>query len=360
MYKQVRPLIFKASSDPETMHKVVMGLLHMVGAVPPLSWVEQRMFEFADDRLSQNLLGLRFRNPVGLAGGFDKHAQALRGLANLGFGFLEIGTVTKLGQPGNPRPRIVRLEQDEALINRMGFNNKGADALARRLAATVIRSRMTVPLGINLGKSKLTPLAEAAEDYLYSFSRLYNYGDYFVVNVSSPNTPGLRQLQDKSFLVDILSGLNNFRRKQNIIKPVLVKTVVDLSLDAVDELLGVCQNQNIDGVIISNTLLSRDGLSKPTTEIGGLSGRPIKKKSTDYIRHIHKQAPALPIIGVGGIFSAEDAYEKIKAGASLVQIYTGLIYEGPGIVKKINQGLVGLLVRDGFKNTKQAVGVENR
>lgn len=355
MYKLIRPLIFKASSDPETMHRAMMKLLHMVGTVPPLSWMERAVFDFADDTLNQKVFGLDFKNPVGLAGGFDKHAEALPGFANLSFGFLEIGTVTRHAQPGNPRPRIFRLEQDEAVINRMGFNNGGADFMARRLLAT---KKLEILLGINLGKSKITDLANAHEDYFYSFSKLYDYGDYFVVNVSSPNTPGLRELHDKSFLVDILSGLNNFRLSQKVRKPILVKTVVDLSLEAVDEVLEVCKSQNVDGLIISNTLLSRDGLKTKITEAGGLSGKPIRQKSTDYIKYIHQHFPTMPIVGVGGIFSAQDAYEKIKAGATLVQIYTGLIYEGPGIVKKINQGLVELLEQDGFNNVSEAVGAE--
>lgn len=359
MYKLIRPLVFRASSDPESMHKVVMKLLGIVGSIPPLSWVERQMFTFADGRLRQNVFGLNFKNPVGLAGGFDKHAEALQGFANLGFGFLEIGTVTKLAQPGNPRPRIVRLEADEALINRMGFNNDGADVLAKRLSGIALCQSMA-PIGINLGKSKITDLSQAAEDYLYSFSKLYGYGDYFVVNVSSPNTPGLRQLQDKSFLVEILSALNNHRSRQELKKPILVKTVVDLPLEAIDEVLDVCKSQNIDGLIISNTLLSPNGLKTKTNEVGGLSGKPIRQKSTDYIKHIHQRMPELPLVGVGGIFSAADAYEKIKAGASLVQIYTGLIYEGPGLVKKINQGLVKFLERDGFKNIGEAVGVETK
>lgn len=357
MYKLIRPLIFKASSDPETMHRVTIRLLRMVGGLAPLSYIERSIFDFQDERLEQNIFGLNFKNPVGLAGGFDKHAEALLGFANLGFGFLEIGTVTRHAQPGNPRPRIFRLEGNEALINRMGFNNDGADALSKKLLRA---KKINIPLGINLGKSKITELAQAAEDYLYSFEKLYDYGDYFVVNVSSPNTPGLRQLQDKSFLMEILSGLNNFKNKQITKKPILVKTVVDLSLEAIDEVLDVCQNQTVDGIIISNTLLSRDGLKVQTNETGGLSGKPIRQKSTDYIKHIHRRSPGLTIVGVGGIFSAGDAYEKIKAGSSLVQIYTGLIYEGPGLVKKINQGLVKLLERDGFKNIGEAVGVENK
>jgi dihydroorotate dehydrogenase len=357
MYKLIRPIIFKASSDPESMHRVVMKLLHMGQAVPGFLWTERQIFGFADDRLQQNLLGLRFNNPVGLAGGFDKHAEAVEPLAGLGFGFLEIGTVTKLAQPGNPRPRIIRYELQEGLINRMGFNNEGADFLAQRLMQA---KKLNIPLGINLGKSKVTELKDAAEDYLFSFSKLYNYGDYFVVNVSSPNTPGLRQLQDKSFLVDIVKGLMGYRKNQKLTKPIFIKIAPDLSFNAVDEVLEVIKENLVDGIIATNTSLGREYFAKDPDEVGGVSGRPLTLKSTRYIQHIHKQSPTLPIIGVGGIFSAEDAYEKIKAGASLTQVYTGLIYEGPGLVKKINMGLVKLLERDGFKNIKEAVGIENK
>ncbi len=359
MYKLIRPLIFKASSDPETMHGVMMKLLHMVGNFPIFSWIERLIFDFQDERLKQNIFGLEFKNPVGLAGGFDKQAEALQGFANLGFGFLEVGTVTQLAQPGNPRQRIFRLVDDEALINRMGFNNHGADAMSKQLSQTSLYLTKA-PIGVNLGKSKITELNKAAEDYLYSFTRLYEYGDYFVVNVSSPNTPGLRELQDKNFLIDILSGLTKYRSEQKIAKPILVKIAPDLSFEAIEELVPVCKQYEINGVIATNTTVGRVGLKTETKEIGGLSGKPVKEMSTAIIKHIHQKHPSMPIIGVGGIFSAEDAYEKIKAGASLVQIYTGLIYEGPGLVKKINKGLVELLKRDGFKNISEAVGVETK
>ena len=357
MYKLIRPLIFKASSDPETMHRAMMRLLHMVGNTAPLSYVERAIFNFSDERLCQNIFGLKFKNPVGLAGGFDKHAEAVEGFVNMGFGFLEIGTVTKLAQPGNPRPRIIRYPLQEALINRMGFNNEGADFLANKLSQA---KKVNIPFGINLGKSKVTELKDAAEDYLYSFSKLYNYGDYFVVNVSSPNTPGLRQLQDKSFLVEIIKGLRDFREKQNLSKPIFIKISPELSFNAVDEVLEVIKENSVDGIIAINSSLGREYFAKDPDELGGVSGRPLTLKSTRYIQHIHKQFPSLPIIGVGGIFSALDAYEKIKAGASLVQIYTGLIFEGPGLVRNINRGLVKLLERDGFKNISEAVGVENK
>jgi len=357
MYKLIRPLLFKASSDPETMHRIVMGLLSIMGNTAPLLWAEKQVFGFENQKLEQNVFGLMFKNPVGLGAGFDKHAEAVKGLIGLGFGHLELGTVTKLAQPGNPRQRIFRLPKDEALINRMGFNNEGADALSRHLSSMVL-GQGRLPLGISLGKSKATELHNATEDYLYSFSRLYNVGDYFVVNISSPNTPGLRLLQDKKFLVDILSAINSYRSRQAVRKPVLVKIVVDFTLEAIDEILEVCNTESIDGIIVSNTTLSREGLKTSTNEAGGLSGAPLRKKSTQLIHHIYERVQNLPIIGVGGIFTSEHAYEKIKAGASLVQVYTGLIYEGPGLVKKINKGLVTLLERDGFKSISDAVGAD--
>ncbi len=352
MYKLIRPLLFKFSKDPETVHNLALSFLKLAGH-PPFSQLAQAVCDVTEQTLIQNIFGLQFKNPIGLAGGFDKEAKAVLGLAALGFGFLEIGTVTRHAQPGNPRPRISRLPQDAALINRMGFNNHGADALAETLSGL---KNIQVPLGINLGKSKITELAEAALDYLYSFAKLYSFGDYFVVNISSPNTPGLRQLQGKSYLTDILRALTEYRAKQVVRKPIMVKVVIDFVFEAIDEILQACKELGVDGVICSNTSIGRDGLSSPTNETGGLSGRPIREISTSMIRYIHKQMPQLPIVGVGGIFNAADAYDKIRAGASLVQIYTGFIYEGPLVVKKINQGLIKLLKRDGFSNISQAVG----
>jgi dihydroorotate dehydrogenase len=356
MYKLFRPLLFNISKDPETVHGIALSFLNIIGK-PPLYKMVQSVCEVKSEALSQTVFGLDFANPVGLAGGFDKEAIAVLGLEALGFGFLEVGTVTRHPQLGNPRPRIVRLTQDEGLINRMGFNNHGADALAEKI---VKLKNIQVPLGINLGKSRITELSDAESDYLYSFAKLYNIGSYFVVNISSPNTPGLRQLQDKNYLTGILKALMDFRNKQIIKKPILVKIVIDFTLDAVDDILQVCKTMAVDGIICSNTSLSREGLAEVTNETGGLSGKPIKLKSTAMVNHIHKHMPELPIVGVGGIFDAEDAYEKIKAGSSLVQVYTGFIYEGPLVAKKINQGLVNLLERDGFKNVSEAVGVENK
>lgn len=359
MYKFIRPLLFGVSKDPETVHNMALYFLKL-GGYFPISSIIGSFCKIDNPSLKQKIFGLDFKNPLGLAAGFDKDGKAMLGLQALGFGFLEIGTVTGHAQPGNPRQRLFRLEKDQALINRMGFNNQGPDVLANTLSSTLIHPCMSVPVGISLGKSKITNLEKAAEDYLYSFKKLYGFGDYFVINVSSPNTPGLRQLQDKHFLVDIISGLNKYRNDQQTHKPLLVKIAPDLSFEAINEVLEVCGHNQVDGIIATNTTISREGLETEINEAGGLSGKPLKEKSTIIIKYIHKQMPGLPIIGVGGIFNGEDAYEKIKAGASLVQIYTGLIYEGPGLVKKINQGLVKLLQRDGFKNIGEAVGVESQ
>jgi len=354
MYKLLRPLLFGLSSDPETVHNLALSFLKLAGKNPIRS-IASSLANFESPMLEQKLFGLDFKNPVGLGAGFDKNGSTVDGLAALGFGFIEVGTITKLPQAGNPRQRMFRLVEDEALINRMGFNNLGVEVLKQNLAG---RPRTSSVLGISLGKNKDTALENAKDDYLFCFRELYDSGDYFVVNVSSPNTPNLRQLQDKSFLVDILSALKNHRASQKIQKPVLVKIAPDLTLEAIDEVLSVCRDESIDGVIATNTTISRDGLKTQIKEAGGLSGRPVKEKSTEIIRHIYKQMPVMPIIGVGGIFTAEDAYEKIKAGASLIQIYTGFIYEGPFVAKKINQGLVKLLERDGLKKVGEAVGKE--
>lgn len=357
MYKLIRPLLFKLFKDPETAHNLALGFLRLAG-ISPVKNLLTFIFSFKNPILTQKVFGLEFKNPVGLAGGFDKEGNALKGLETLGFGFLEVGTITKNPQIGNPRPRLFRLQKDFAIINRMGFNNKGADALATKL--TLLHSCIKVPVGVSIGKSKITELVNAKDDYLYSFKKLYEHGDYFVVNVSSPNTPGLRELTDKKFLIEIISNLQKYRSELNLKKPILVKIVVDFSFEAVDEILEICVSLGVDGIITSNTSVSREGLLTLTNETGGLSGKPISKKSTSLIRYIYKKNPNLSIIGVGGIFTAKDAYEKIKAGASLVQIYTGLIYQGPFIIKKINQELVELIEKDGFKNISEAVGVESR
>lgn len=352
MYKLIRPLLFGISKDPETVHNFALAFLKLVGMYPLRSLVSW-LAECENPELKQKIFGLDFKSPIGLAAGFDKEAIAMPGEQALGFGFLEVGTASRYAQPGNPPPRLFRLEQDEALINRMGFNSLGARALTERLS---VKKNIKIPVGVSIGKTKITPLEKAAEDYLGSFTELYPYADYFAINVSSPNTPGLRELQDKSFLVDIISGLKDYRAKQSIQKPILVKISPDLSFEAINEILEVCKSYKIDGIIAVNTTISREGLLNQINETGGLSGKPLRQRSTEIIKYIHKQMPNLSIIGVGGIFTAQDAYEKIKAGASLVQIYTGFIYEGPFMVKRISQGLVKLLQKDGFKNISEAVG----
>ncbi len=354
MYKLIRPLLFGISKDPETVHNLALSFLRLGGVFPIPSAI--KFFTKVDDEiLKQKVFGLEFKNPVGLAAGFEKDGKGLPGLEALGFGFVELGGYTKLPQPGNPRQRIFRLAKDFGLINRMGFPNFGADEAAKNLSKV---KNLSMPLGINLAKSKITPNEHAVEDYLYSFSKLYDYADYFVINVSSPNTPGLRKLQSKEFLTGIISAVVGYRDRQTVKKPILIKTVIDFSFAEVDELLGVCENYNIAGIVCTNTSTSREGLKTQINEMGGLSGMPVKQKATELIRYIHKANPKLVIIGLGGIFTVEDAYEKIKAGASLVQIFTGFIYEGPFVVKKINQGLARLLKRDGFKNISEAVGKE--
>ena len=354
MYKLIRPLLFGLSKDPETVHNLALYFLRL-GGRHPMPLVLASLAQTVSPLLEQKVFNLHFPNPVGLAAGFEKDGHGLLALQALGFGFVELGGYTRLPQIGIPRQRIFRLTKDLALINRMGFPNPGADQAARDLSRI---KNIAIPLGINLAKSKIIANDAAIEDYLYSFSKLYNYGDYFVINVSSPNTPGLRQLQSKEFLGEIIGTIMDYRSKQPKQKPVLIKTTVDFSLSEIDELLEVCRVHKVDGIVCSNSSVSREGLKTEIDEAGGLSGRPIAARATAMVRHIHKAMPNLTIIGLGGIFTAEDAYEKIKAGASLAQIYTGLIYEGPFVVKNINRGLIKLLGRDGFKNIREAIGIE--
>jgi dihydroorotate dehydrogenase len=319
--------------------------------------------------LPVELFGLRFPNPVGLAAGMDKEAAAVPAWAALGFGFSELGGVTWRAQPGNPLPRIFRAIADEALVNRMGFNNPGAEAVAARLAEWRSRGQWPAhPVGINLGKSKDTALKEAAEDYSRSLGALWPHADFFVVNVSSPNTPNLRQLQDKAALAEILAALQeaNVRaakeRAGQGTKPILVKVAPDLSFEALDEILELAASGRIAGIVATNTTITRPqrkegNLAKIYAEDGGLSGRPLAARSTELIRHIHGETGGkLPIIGVGGIFDADGAWEKIAAGASLVQLYTGLVYEGPGLAAAIVKGLRTRLERHGWKAISEAVG----
>jgi len=316
--------------------------------------------------LRNKVLGLNFPNPVGLAAGMDKYAEALPAWAALGFGFTELGAVTWHAQPGNPQPRLFRAVADGAIINRMGFNNPGAEALAHKLSEWRARGRWpNHPVGINLGKSKIMPLEKAAEDYANSFRVLRPLLDFFVVNVSSPNTLNLRQLQDKAALDEILAALQvvkNAEGKLDQAKPILVKIAPDLSFTAIDEILELVGPRQIDGIVATNTTITRpetenSTLQKVYAESGGLSGRPLQSRSTEVIRHIYRQTRgSLPIIGVGGIFSAADAWEKITAGASLIQVYTGLIYEGPTLCKRIVEGLRERVDQNGLGTLAEAVG----
>ncbi|MEH1916458.1 quinone-dependent dihydroorotate dehydrogenase [Nostoc sp.] len=364
----IRPLLFNlAKTDSEWLHQQTIRSFNWLSQTPS-SWANQRLKQslcLYDSRLEQNLFGLNFPNPVGLAAGFDKDGVAAGIWSNLGFGFAELGTVTFHAQPGNPRPRLFRLPLDKAALNRMGFNNSGAAVMAARLEQGKYELNQAIPIGINLGKSKITPLEAAAQDYLDSFRLLKDLGDYFVVNVSSPNTPGLRSLQDASMLSAIL---NLLQQENNIQKPIFVKIAPDLSWEAIADIISLAKTYQLAGIIATNTTISRDGLKtqvidqtgkSPQEEAGGISGEPLRDRSTEVIRFIWQQTQGqMPIIGVGGIFSAEDAWEKITAGASLIQVYTGWIYEGPLMVRRILAGLLSKLEQSGLNSINEAVGLE--
>ncbi len=369
----VRPLLFSVlKTDAEWLHNRTLQVLELAARTqsnPATSQILSRLQKslgVADSRLEQSLWGLSFKNPVGLAAGFDKNGVAADIWANFGFGFAELGTVTSQAQPGNPQPRLFRLTEDSAALNRMGFNNQGATAMAARFQAAQHNPQSSFPIGINLGKSKVTPLEEAAADYLESFKLLKDYGDYFVVNVSSPNTPGLRSLQDAAGLSTILSVL---QQENQGIKPILVKIAPDLTSEAIVSILDLAKTYQLAGIIATNTTIRRDGLKtqilretgKPIAEeAGGISGIPVRVRSTEVIRFIWEYTKGeLPIIGVGGIFTAEDAWEKIAAGASVIQVYTGWVYEGPWMVRRILQGLLQKLEERGFDSISQAVGSAN-
>lgn len=346
MFQWLRPLLFVL--PPETAHRLVQGLL--VGVQKPsLHRLLGRIFRPPSSRLRTRLFGLEFPGPVGVAAGFDKNGRVYPALASLGFGHVEVGAVTPRPQAGNPRPRLFRLPEDRALINRMGFNNEGARTVARRM---VEHPPCPVPVGVNLGKMKETPLDEAARDYVEVYRRLRDAGDYFVVNVSSPNTPDLRRLQAAERLTGILRAL-----RAEGARPLLLKLSPDLSRDALDDVLEIVHDYELEGLIATNTTVARpDTLrSSHRSEEGGLSGRPIASRSTRIVRYLASRTD-VPIVGVGGVFSAEDAYRKIKAGASLVQLYTGLVYRGPSVARDINRGVLERLERDGFHGIGDAVG----
>jgi len=344
MYRFFKPLLFLL--PPETAHRVTTALLDFAAELPPLRGLLRHLYCFSDKKLERRVLGLRFPNPVGLAAGFDKNGEHILGLACLGFGFIEVGTVTPRAQAGNPRPRLFRLPEDRALINRMGFNNAGLDALVERLRRL---REQGVPEGIviggNIGKNKDTPNEQAAADYLRCFEALFPVVDYFVVNVSSPNTPGLRALQEKEPLTRLLQELQEKNRAKAAPKPLLLKIAPDLSNEQLDDIADIVQATGLDGVIATNTTITRTGLHTPEATVtaigaGGLSGAPVQARSTEVIRYLRAKLGSGPvIIGVGGIDSAAAAREKIEAGADLVQVYSGLVYEGPGLVREILEGV---------------------
>lgn len=382
LYKTcLRPLMFSTlKADPEWLHQQTIKslawfaqpLLHppvptAAGITAPYQrWLGQT-WTYQDPRLNQQLWSLAFPNPVGIAAGFDKDGIAARAWPLMGFGLAELGTVTWHGQPGNSRPRLFRLPDDQAALNRMGFNNNGAAALASQLQVLGLDHDRPIPLGINLGKSKVTPLDQAAGDYLASFRCLKSWGDYFVVNVSSPNTPGLRSLQTKDQLDKILSTLQQDNQGE---KPLLVKIAPDLTWEAIAEIIDLAQIHRLAGIIATNTTVRRDHLKTQhlsvtgkaiSTETGGISGAPLRQRTTDVIRFIWQQTQGqLPIIGVGGIFTAEDAWEKITAGACLLQVYTGWVYEGPWMVRRILQGLCDQLEAHHLSHISEAVGLSHQ
>jgi dihydroorotate dehydrogenase len=345
MYFLVKPILFKF--DPEKVHHFVTAGLKGFNRFPGGAALSRTLWHIKDSRLEKEVFGLKFENPVGLAAGFDKNAEFIGEMANLGFGFIEVGTVTPLPQPGNPIPRMFRLPGDGGLINRMGFNNEGVDAAAERIAAFRKNAKdyqKGIIIGGNIGKNKVTPNEEAVSDYIKCFDRLFDVVDYFVVNVSSPNTPGLRALQEKEPLMELLSTLQKRNLKNGIRRPILLKIAPDLTNEQLDDIVEIVQTTGIAGIIATNTTINREGLvskDELKKEMGGLSGRPLTKRSTEVISYLHKKSKGtFPIIGVGGIHSPEDAVEKIKAGASLVQLYTGFIYEGPGLIRRINRKLL--------------------
>ena len=336
MYKKIiSPFLFLF--DPEKIHTFTFFLIKVFFKIPILGFIVESFYKVKSPKLERKLFGLTFENPVGIAAGFDKNATHISEFEKFGFGFIEIGTVTPKPQVGNPKKRLFRLKEDSAIINRMGFNNDGVIKIKNRL-----KKNYNVLIGGNIGKNKTTPNSQAKNDYIICFKELYNYVDYFVVNVSSPNTPGLRELQSKEFLNDLFIELNKLRSNETIKKPILIKISPDLSKEKILEILEVIDTNNIDGIIATNTTIDYPNLkSKNKNETGGLSGAPLYDKSNEVISFISKKTNGkLPIIGVGGISTPEQAVKKIEAGAHLIQLYTGIIYEGPGIVRKINKKLL--------------------
>ena len=342
MYRLIKPIFFQF--DPEKVHYFVVKRLKWFHEHFPLGQTILRgSFDVNIKGLEREVFGIKFKNPVGLAAGFDKNGEYIEALSDLGFGFIEVGTVTPLPQPGNDKPRMFRLQDDDAIINRMGFNNKGVDTLAERLR--LLKSKNSdIVIGGNIGKNKNTPNEDALSDYIKCFDRLFDVVDYFVVNVSSPNTPGLRALQEKEPLMELLNTLQQRNSKNNISRPILLKIAPDLTNEQLDDIVEIVMATGIAGVIATNTTIDRSTLQSPEplrSEMGGLSGKPLTNRSVEVVRYLStKSNKAFPIIGVGGIHSPKDAQAMLDAGASLVQLYTGFIYEGPGLIKRICKELV--------------------
>lgn len=339
MYKLLfKPLLFLL--EPEAAHQLTIKIFNLILSIPGCATLFKKFYFIDDPKLKVHLWGLEFPNPVGLAAGFDKDGKYFGTMSHLGFGFIEIGTVTPLPQPGNDKPRLFRLPQDLGLINRMGFNNDGVGAMVSRLRN---RKNNTILIGGNIGKNKITTNENATDDYVICFEALFDLVDYFVVNVSSPNTPGLRELQEKAPLTHLLATLMDENNKKGKPKPILLKIAPDLTDTQLDDIIDIVRETGIHGIIATNTTLDRGNLTEDTTSIGmgGLSGAPLRDRSTEVIRYISQKSEGrVPIIGVGGITTPTDALEKLKAGASLIQVYTGMIYEGPGLVKEINKAIL--------------------
>jgi len=340
MYRIIRFFLFLF--NPELIHHITFKMIKLGGMIPGKMWSWRLIFKVKDTRLEREVFGLKFDNPVGLAAGFDKDAKLFDELASFGFGFVEIGTVTPLPQDGNPKPRLFRVKDDSGLINRMGFNNQGIEAVV----ASLRRKKSDIIIGGNIGKNKDTPNEEAANDYVICFEKLFPYVDYFAVNVSSPNTPGLRDLQEKAPLTSLLNSLQELNNKKDKRKPILLKIAPDLTDEQLDDIIDIVSGTKIDGVIATNTTIDRSSLKTAKNKVeaignGGLSGKPVRLRSTQVIKYLaDKSNRSFPIIGVGGIHSPEDALEKLDAGATLLQVYTGFIYEGPSLVKRINKAIL--------------------
>ena len=341
IYKYIlKPIAFLL--DPEKAHHLSTRVFSIINKTPLVNGLVQLSLRKEDSRLEKEILGLKFKNPVGLAAGFDKDGKYFESMSSLGFGFIEIGTVTPKAQDGNPKQRLFRLPLDKGIINRMGFNNEGVDALVNRIKN---KKNLDIIIGGNIGKNKITPNEDAILDYEICFEKLYPYVDYFVVNVSSPNTPDLRSLQDKEPLTKLLRHIISLRKNKESQKPVLLKIAPDLSDSQLDDILDILSNENVDGIIATNTTISRDNLKTSTKRIeeignGGLSGLPLQSRSLEVVKYLRKKNAKIPIIGVGGISKPDHAVEMLKAGADLVQVYSGLIYQGPAFIKNIKKAIL--------------------